>query len=294
MWRRPARAQIRLPPDSGVRHTAGAIAMTALPRFTLLGVGVHAVDYAQAADTILAAAREKRPLAATALAVHGVMTGHDDPDQRARLNRLDLVTPDGQPVRWALNFLHHTHLVDRVYGPFLTLKLCEQAARENLGVFFYGSDEATLRLLVPALVQRCPGLRVAGVRPSRFRRATDEEWAADVAALRSSGADLFFCGLGCPRQEVWVGEMRAHLERPLLAVGAAFSFWSGRQKMAPAWMQRHGLEWLFRFAHEPRRLWKRYLLLNPRYLAAVARQKRFSGNSPSDAPTTEPPILHWS
>lgn len=242
-------------------------------RQLILGVGVHPVNYAQATEAVLAAARERRAFAATALAVHGVMTGVDDPDQRVRLNRLDLVTPDGQPVRWSLNWLHGANLSDRVYGPFLMLRLCERAAAEKLSIYLYGSDSAMLAALGEGLTRRFPGLRIAGVRPSRFRRATEAEWAEDVAAIRSAAADLVFCGLGCPRQETWVYEMREHLNCPLIAVGAAFAFWSGRQPMAPAWMQRAGLEWLYRLSREPRRLAGRYLILNPRFAWGVLRQK---------------------
>jgi len=268
--------------------------MLSPPRFNILGVGVHALDYQQATACIVDAAREKRPFAVTALAVHGVMTGRDDPNQRTRLNRLDLITPDGQPVRWALNWLHKTKLTDRVYGPFLTLRVCERAAAEGLSIFLYGSDSDTLAALSDTLQQRCPGLRIAGARPSRFRPATEAEWAEDVAALRASDADIIFCGLGCPRQETWVYEMRAHIDRPLVAVGAAFSFWSGRQPMAPEWMQCAGLEWLFRLSREPLRLWRRYLILNPRYLAGIIRQKLSPRAFESPTAPSEPPPLLWS
>jgi exopolysaccharide biosynthesis WecB/TagA/CpsF family protein len=264
------------------------------PRFNLLGVGVHALDYQQATDCIIEAAREKRRFAVTALAVHGVMTGRDDPNQRTRLNRLDLITPDGQPVRWALNWLHKTKLTDRVYGPFLTLRVCERAASEGLSIFLYGSDTETLTALSTALTQKCPGLNIAGTRVSRFRPATEAEWSEDVAAIRASKADIVFCGLGCPRQETWVYEMRAQIDRPLIAVGAAFAFWSGHQAMAPAWMQRSGLEWLFRFSREPLRLWRRYLILNPRYLAGLARQTLASHTFDPPATPPEPPQLRWS
>ncbi len=262
-------------------------------RHHLLGVHVHATDYASATGHIVDAARENRPLAVTALAVHGVMTGRTDGDQCARLNQLDLVTPDGQPVRWALNWLHHTALKDRVYGPFLMLHVCERAAKEGLSVYLFGGDAAMLQALSSFLTSRFPQLRIAGAQPSRFRRATDAEWNNDVETLRASGADIVFCGLGCPRQEVWVHEMRSELNRPLIAVGAAFAFWSGRQRMAPAWMQRSGLEWLFRLLREPRRLACRYLIYNPWFVAALLRQKIFPPKTPAAPPATPPP-LHWS
>jgi N-acetylglucosaminyldiphosphoundecaprenol N-acetyl-beta-D-mannosaminyltransferase len=267
----------------------------ALPeRHNILGVQVHATDYARATEQIIHAAREGRPCSVSALAVHGVMTGRADPDQQVRINQLDLVTPDGQPVRWALNWLHNCGLKDRVYGPFLMLHVCERAAKDGLSVFLFGGDDALLQDLSAFLTRRFPGLRIAGTQASRFRRATDSEWTADVQTLRASNADIVFCGLGCPRQEVWVHEMRSELNRPLIAVGAAFAFWAGRQTMAPAWMQRWGLEWCFRLAREPRRLAGRYLIYNPWFVAALLRQKLFSRSNAASRPITKPPPLHWS
>ena len=264
-------------------------------RFNLLGVGVHAVDYAQASAVILDAARARRPFAGTALAVHGVMTGHVDPAQRARINSLDLVTPDGQPVRWALNSLHHTRLRDRVYGPFLMMRVCAAAASEDFGVFLYGSTPQMLDSLQRGLRERVPRLRIVGAQASRFRIATSAEWAEDARTLRASGARVVFCGLGCPRQEAWVHAMRAQTDIPLLGVGAAFSLWSGAQPMAPSWMQSSGLEWLFRLSREPRRLAHRYFVYNPQFIAAILRQKMSRPTTePSRASESAAPELRWS
>ncbi|HEY1015218.1 MAG TPA: WecB/TagA/CpsF family glycosyltransferase, partial [Herpetosiphonaceae bacterium] len=232
----------------------------------VLGVQIDAVDYDAAVMAILAAAEQRRPLSVSALAVHGVMTGVLDTEQRYRLNHLDLVVPDGQPVRWALNLLHRAALPDRVYGPTLTLKLCAEAARRELPIFLYGSRPEVLAALRTNLCARFPGLRIAGALPSRFRRIDAAERAATIAAIQASGAALTFVGLGCPRQEVWVYEYRAALAMPLIAVGAAFDFHAGLLAQAPACLQRHGLEWSYRLVKEPRRLWRRYVLLNPLYL----------------------------
>ena len=249
-------------------------------KHNILGIGVNAVDYEAAVATIIAAAVERRPMAVSALAVHGVMTGVLDAEQRYRLNHLDLVLPDGQPVRWALNLLHHAALPDRVYGPTLTLKLCEEAARRELPIFLYGSRPEVLQALQTNLCARFPGLRIAGAQPSRFRRIDAAERAATVAAIQASGAALVFVGLGCPRQEVWAYEYRDQLAMPLIAVGAAFDFHAGLLAQAPPRLQRFGLEWAYRLLKEPRRLWRRYVLLNPLYLALLALQifrlKRFS------------------
>ncbi len=238
----------------------------------ILGVLVDAVDYEAAVERIMAAARDREPYAVSALAVHGVMTGVQDPAHRHRLNHLDLVCPDGQPVRWALNLLHHSALPDRVYGPNLTLKVCERAAQEKLPVYLYGSQPETLEALAHRLRIRMPDLIIAGMQPSRFRHISPEEKIDIIREIGDSKAAIVLVGLGCPRQEVWVYEFRNELSMPLLAVGAAFDFHAGRMPQAPKAMQNLGLEWLFRFVHEPARLWKRYLLLNPHYLCLIALQ----------------------
>ncbi len=241
-------------------------------RYNVLGVMVSALDYEAAVARIVEAARARSPLAVSALAVHGVMTGVLDPEHRYRLNALDLVVPDGQPVRWAVNRLHHAGISDRVYGPALMLKTCEAAARTDLPIFLFGGSAALLETLRRNLVQRFPTLRIVGWQASKFRQLTPAERDQTVAHIRSSGAAIAFVGLGCPRQEVWAYECREALSMPILAVGAAFNFHAGLLPQAPRWMQTSGLEWFFRLLSEPRRLWRRYLLLNPLYVGMLLLQ----------------------
>lgn len=241
-------------------------------RRNLLGVLIDAVDYEAAVERTVAAAREPRPFRLSAMAVHGVMTGALDPEHRFRLNRFDLLVPDGQPVRWALNLLHRTALPDRVYGPTLMLKLCARMAAEELPVFLYGSRPPVLDALEANLLRRFPGLRIAGALPSRFQRVSEAEQQAIAEAIRQSGARLVLVGLGCPRQEVWAFENAPLIGIPAAAVGAAFDFHAGLLPQAPPRLQALGLEWLFRLVQEPKRLWRRYLLLNPRYVWLVALQ----------------------
>lgn len=247
-------------------------AMWDLGKNNVLGVLVDAVDYGAAVHKVVAAARERRGFAVTALAVHGIMTGVQDPEHRYRLNQFDLVTPDGQPVRWALNLLHGTHLADRVYGPTLALAVCAAAADEGLPVYFYGSRQEVLDRLVQNLTARFPGLIVAGAEPSKFRRTTPEEKSEIARRIRASGARIAFVGLGCPRQEIFAYEYRNLLGMPVLAVGAAFDYHAGLLDEPPAWMQRSGLQWFYRLVQEPARLWRRYLLLNPAFLTLLALQ----------------------
>ncbi len=242
-------------------------------KVSVLGVTVDAVDYEAAVERIIAAATTGVPYAISALAVHGVMTGVDDPEHIARLNRFDLVTPDGQPVRWAMNWLHGTDLPDRVYGPRLTLEVCRSAADRGLPVYFYGSTQETLDHLAERLPTLAPGITIAGMRPSRFTTSTEDELDAVAADIRATGAKICMVGLGCPRQEVFVYENAQRLSMPALAVGAAFDFHAGLANEPPAWIQRAGLQWAQRLVANPKRLWRRYLILNPRYATAIVRQK---------------------
>ena len=219
------------------------------------------------------------------------MTGVLDWAQRYRLNRFDLLVPDGQPVRWALNLLHGARLPERVYGPTLMLKLCHWAAEQGAPVFLFGGTNDLLTALSAQLRERFPQLQIAGARPSLFRRLSESERDRLVSEIRASGAALTFVGLGCPRQEVWVYESREALSMPLVAVGAAFAFHAGQLSQAPQYMQRRGLEWLYRLSREPRRLWKRYVLLNPLYVTLLLAQWAGLHEFCVDEPSRSAPLM---
>jgi N-acetylglucosaminyldiphosphoundecaprenol N-acetyl-beta-D-mannosaminyltransferase len=258
-------------------------------RRSVLGVLVDIIDYEAAAEKVLRAAREHQPFALTALAVHGVMTGVQDQVHGARLNAFDVVTPDGQPVRWALNVMHRAALRERVYGPTLTLEVLRRCAAEGLPVYLYGSTRETLDRLVPALTTMLPALKIAGAEPSKFRPAEPGEDRQIADRIKGAGARVVLVGLGCPRQEVFAYTMRPLIDAPLLAVGAAFDYHAGRLRKPPPWMQRHGLEWLWRLGLEPARLWRRYLLLNPAYLVRLTAQKLRLWRAAPPMPATERP-----
>ncbi len=261
--------------------------MIDLGKQNLLGVKIDAVDYEAAVSRIINAAQEKKAYGVSALAVHGVMTGFMDIEHRHRLNNLEMIVPDGQPVRWGLNLLHKTKLKDRVYGPNLMLKTCEAAADNGVPIFLFGSTQDILDELQVNLLEKFPQLKIAGSRASCFRTLSPEEKQEVVREVKSSGAQITFVGLGCPRQEVWAYEFKDHLQMPVLAVGAAFAFHAGLLDQAPPALQRWGLEWLYRFVKEPRRLWKRYAYLNPYYLSMLFLQ--FSQIKSFDTENTEIP-----
>lgn len=254
----------------------------------LLGVEIDAVDYEAATERFLTAASKSVRYNTTALAVHGVMTGVQDVAHRYRLNQFDMIVPDGMPVRWGLNLLHGTKLPDRVYGPNLMLKICEGAAHRELPIFLFGTDQNTLDLLQIRLKEQFPELIIAGSEPSKFRKLTDTESDDLASRIRESGAKLAFVGLGCPRQEVWAYEMGGRLNMPVFAVGAAFPFHAGTLPQAPRWMQNGGLEWLYRLSSEPKRLWRRYVYLNPAYVFLLGLQ---FAKLKSFAPETDAPPM---
>ncbi|MHB1699827.1 MAG: WecB/TagA/CpsF family glycosyltransferase [Acidobacteriaceae bacterium] len=254
--------------------------MIDLGKRNVLGVMVDAVDYDAAVARITDAAEEGRSFTVSALAVHGVMTGATDKEQQYRLNSMGMIVPDGQPVRWALNLLHRTKLANRVYGPELTLRVLKSASERGLPVYFYGSTPTILAGLERRIREMLPGIIIAGSEPSKFRKLDETERHELAERITDSGARILFVGLGCPRQEVFAYEMGGLLPMPLLAVGAAFAFHAGELPQAPPHLQSRGLEWLFRLVQEPRRLWKRYLILNPYYLLLLVGQwlglRRFS------------------
>jgi N-acetylglucosaminyldiphosphoundecaprenol N-acetyl-beta-D-mannosaminyltransferase len=241
-------------------------------KFNLLGVQISAVDYATAVEKVTDAARKQLPFGVSALAVHGVMTGVMDREHRHRLNSLELLVPDGQPVRWGLNWLHGTKLAERVYGPNLMLEICRAAESQGLRICLFGGSAELLEKLSGNLLRQFPNLQIVSKIPSKFRRLEPGEKAALVEQIQSSNAQITFCGLGCPRQETWAYEFKNSLSMPVIAVGAAFNFHAGLLPQAPGWMQHSGLEWFYRLTREPLRLWKRYLLLNPYYCFLFACQ----------------------
>jgi len=247
------------------------------PKVDIFGVGLSVTDYQDACDRIIAAASERRSYAVSALAVHGLMESTLDQELCDLINSIELVAPDGQPVRWAMNILHDSNLDDRVCGPDLTWMVCREAAKANIGLYIYGSTRDTCDRLVAKLKDSFPDIRIDGVQPDRFRDATREEDEEDVRRINDSGAGIVLVGRGCPRQERWVAMHRGRINAAMLAVGAAFDYFAGNLTRAPRWMQRAGLEWFYRLLQEPGRLFKRYLSTNSRFLWRLAGAKLRSG-----------------
>jgi exopolysaccharide biosynthesis WecB/TagA/CpsF family protein len=241
-------------------------------KVSILGVKVSRVNYQRAIELIIRAAKKRESFGVTALAVHGIMEGFMDPGLAAEINRLNIVTPDGQPVSWALNLLGAKEIKSRVSGPNLMLRVCERAAKEDLPIFLFGSRQEVLEKVSFNLLTKYPKLKLAGMQADRFREATPEEDARDVKTVNQSGARIVFVGRGCPRQERWVANQLGSIHAPMLAVGAAFDFHAQIAKQAPEFLQDIGLAWFHRLLHEPRRLWYRYLVLNQLFLYHFSKQ----------------------
>jgi N-acetylglucosaminyldiphosphoundecaprenol N-acetyl-beta-D-mannosaminyltransferase len=242
------------------------------PKFPVLGVDISATTYEEAVNLIASAAGTGERCIVTAFPVHGVVTASSDQGLLAMVNSFDLVLPDGQPVRWALNLLYGTRLRDRVYGPELMLRLCRRAAEEGIGVYLYGSYPIVLAGLRANLLGHFPLLSIVGVESPPFRSLTPAEDLETVERINASGAGLIFIGLGCPLQDRFAFVHRHTIHGVQICVGAAFDFHSGNKRMAPAWMQRNGLEWIYRLLQEPRRLLRRYLTTNSSFLIKLFKQ----------------------
>jgi N-acetylglucosaminyldiphosphoundecaprenol N-acetyl-beta-D-mannosaminyltransferase len=238
----------------------------------VLGIPLALTDYTRTLDWIEAAVSDRRRAYLCVAAVHTVMESREDAQLRDAVLASDLTVPDGQPLVWALNLLGH-NLSSRVYGPDLMERACERAAQTGQTFYLYGGREAALATLRDALPLRYPGMRIVGARHAPFRELAPDEADEIAAEINAAAPDVIWVGLGVPLQEKWMAAMRDRLDAPVLVgVGAAFDFHAGLKRQAPDGLQRLGLEWAFRLAQEPRRLWRRYLRYNPRFVIGFARQ----------------------
>jgi N-acetylglucosaminyldiphosphoundecaprenol N-acetyl-beta-D-mannosaminyltransferase len=251
---------------------AGRVERPTPDRVNVLGVGVSAVSMAQAVSTIGRWIEEGEHHYVCVSGVHGVMESQRDERLRRIHNGAGLVTPDGMPLAWLGRAYGGSH-VERVYGPDLLLACCEAFAARGYRHYFFGGAEGVPERLVAELRRRFPALVVAGTHSPPFRPLTLDEDTALVAEINAAAPDIVWVGLSTPKQERWMHEHVGRLSASaLIGIGAAFDFHAGLKRQAPRWMQRSGLEWFFRLATEPRRLWRRYLRNNPAFVASLALQ----------------------
>ncbi len=232
----------------------------------VVGARVDSTTYSDATGIIVDWSNRQDSRYVCVANVHVLMEAHDSAEFRAIVNDADLTVPDGMPLVWLLR-LKGQRNQPRVYGPTLMLHILESAARNGVPVGFYGSKPEALASLIPRMQARYESLNVAYSFSPPFRALSQVEDAAIIEQINQSGAQILFVGLGCPKQEIWMAEHRGKVSVVMIGVGAAFDFHAGLKPQAPAWIQKIGLEWLFRLITEPRRLWKRYLYHNPRFVA---------------------------
>jgi len=248
----------------------------------VIGLRVAAVDYAEAVNRIQAMARWDRPTLVAAANTHLAAAAYWRYEFAVVMARFDMIVPDGMPLVWCMN-AKGAGLKDRVYGPILMGKVLEATPTPQKHFFFGGTPEC-LTSLQDAVTRRFPGTLIVGTYSPPFRQWDDNDEASFAAAIEASGADFVWIALGGVKQETWIADNIHRFRRGVfLTVGDAFELLAGRRTMAPVWMQRSGLAWLFRLGQEPGRLWKRYLVHNTLFCAAVLLQwvrpaRRLPGN----------------
>jgi N-acetylglucosaminyldiphosphoundecaprenol N-acetyl-beta-D-mannosaminyltransferase len=252
---------------------ADAVAVPPPATVGVLGIPLALIDYNGTLDWIDAMVASEQTGYVCVCNVHAVMAAAEDTGLRNALLRSSINVPDGQPLVWAMSALGH-RLDSRVYGPELMARACARAATSGQRLYLYGGrNQGALVQLALNMRQRYPGIKIVGGYSPPHRPLTDEERVAVVREINASKPDVVWVGIGVPKQEKWMTEMRPTLKAPvLIGVGAAFDFHAGLVPQAPAWMQELGLEWAYRLAHEPRRLWRRYTRYNPRFVRAFGRQ----------------------
>jgi N-acetylglucosaminyldiphosphoundecaprenol N-acetyl-beta-D-mannosaminyltransferase len=241
------------------------------PAGWILGMRVDAVSGPEAVRIIGAWARDRQSRFVAVANAHNAILGHDHPAFRRVMNSADLVTADGMPLVWGLGLLGAPR-TSRIRGTTLLLEVCRMAEADGLPVGFYGSTDEVLQRLRSRLLQAFPSLPIAYLHGPPFRPLSPAEDELTVREIVDSGSAILFVGLGAPKQEEWIAAHRGRIPAVMIGAGAAFDFVAGTKREAPVWMQEAGLEWLFRLASEPRRLWRRYVLGNPRFLWHFGRQ----------------------
>ena len=242
-------------------------------RMDILGVRVDAVNLDLAARRIGRWIQQRRRRAYVCVApVATIMDCQKDPDYRRVVNQADMVTPDGMPVVWIARTLKRNPQVQRTYGPDLMRKLCDEGRARGFRHYFYGGTPEVLKALTEALRRDYPGIHICGCLAPGFRAVGEKEGPSVLAGINAARPDIVWVGLGSPKQDYWMANHRADVAAPvMIGVGAAFDFVAGVKPQAPRWMRHSGLEWLFRLASEPARLWRRYVIGNTLFLVLLTR-----------------------
>lgn len=232
---------------------------------------IDGIGWATALDRILSWASHHQPRYVCICNVHSVVTARNDASFSNIIEEADMATPDGMPVVWLMRWMGFKDQ-ERINGPDLLWRLCADASEKAVSVYFYGGSDETLRKLRLKVEAAFPKLEIAGMVSPPYRELSPEETGREIQMINDSGAGIVFVCLGCPKQERWMAANRDEINAVTIGVGAAFSYHAGTLARAPLWMQKSGLEWLFRLAAEPRRLWRRYLSTNTQFIIEALLQ----------------------
>ncbi len=238
----------------------------AMNKINILGIGISRITVEESLKRIGQYIADGRNHYVLACNVHTVMMSQNDDSYRRINNEADIALADGKPLVWAAGLLQKAKII-RIPGRELMSSLCDESLKGGYSHYFLGGREPVLHALMDRLKAKCPGLNIAGFYSPPFRPLTREEDARVIQMINESNADIVWVGLGAPKQELWIGEHFGKIKAPVMvAVGAAFDFLAGNVRQAPQWMQKAGLEWLYRFSVDPHRLWRRYVYNNPKFL----------------------------
>lgn len=235
----------------------------------IFNINYTVTNYHEATNLIIEKAKCYSSYAVTALAVHGLIESVKDADYLHKVSKIDMILPDGQPIKWVLNHFYKVGLKDRVAGPILTRHVLNKANENGLRIYLYGSTARTLEKLKNFININYLSVTICGMHADRFREAVAEEDIRDIKNINDSKANIVLVGRGCPRQEKWVSSHIGKIDSVMIAVGAAFDYHAQNIRYAPLWMQNAGLEWFFRLLQEPRKLWKRYLITNSYFIYLI-------------------------
>lgn len=239
--------------------------MEALPKKNVLGVGLSTGSFREHIQCFAALGAARRSSYVCCVNAHMCVEAHSDPAFSRVVNEADLATADGMPMLNKLNQVHGLHQ-ERVAGNDIMPALMAEAQEQGLGVYLYGGKQEVLDLIVARAAKELPRLRIAGTCSPPFRPLSAQERQSTIDNINSSGAHIVLVSLGCPKQEKWMADMKGHVNAVMLGMGGAFLLYAGVDTRAPKWMRDLSLEWAYRFALEPGRLWKRYLITNSRFL----------------------------
>ncbi|WNC71176.1 WecB/TagA/CpsF family glycosyltransferase [Thalassotalea psychrophila] len=239
---------------------------------TIINMQVAVTNLQKALFKIIQKSQSKQPAYVCVSNVHMCMEVFDSNSFKSVVNQADLVLADGKPISWGQKLLGSAE-AEQVRGQDIMNAICELSGIENLNVGFYGgSSDKLLKEVVSKLKKQYPDIQITYTYSPPFRPLKEDEDQQVIQDIKNADVNILFVGIGCPKQEIWMAEHKENLNCVMLGVGAAFDFIAGSKKHAPRWMQKLGLEWLFRLCSEPKRLWKRYLKQNPRFIYHFSKQ----------------------